>query len=391
MLKNAFLFICVRARKNSFLIMQIKKHALAETALGTHRELVSFHYGISGAGQKIYIQASLHADELPGMLVAHHLRSRIEALETAGKLNGEIVIVPVANPIGMAQMMMRTHLGRFDIGTGENFNRHYPTLFDGVAERVANLLTDDASSNVKQIRQAMQAVLAGQSATTEISSLRKTLLSLACDADVVLDLHCDCDAVLHLYTATPLWPQAEPLARYLGAWATLLATESGDNPFDEACSQTWWQLAEHFPQYPIPLSCLSVTVELRGMSDVSHEQANVDADAIISFLQHRGVISGTSRLMPPLKYAATPLAGAESIATPVSGVVAFLHEPGDWVKVGEAVAEVINPITGDVHTLVSATEGVIYAQENHHFAIAGMWLVKVAGSTPFRTGKLLSA
>jgi uncharacterized protein len=371
--------------------MQIKKHALAETALGTNRELISFHYGTTDAGQKIYIQASLHADELPGMLVAHHLRSRIEALEASGKLNGEIVIVPVANPIGMAQMMMRTHLGRFDISTGENFNRHYPTLFDGVAERVANLLGDDASSNVAQIRNAMQAVLAGEPASTEIGSMRKTLLSLACDADVVLDLHCDCDAVLHLYTATPLWPQTEPLACYLGASATLLATESGDNPFDEACSQTWWQLAEHFPQHPIPLSCLSITVELRGMSDVNHAQAIADADAIISFLQHRGVISGAATALPKLKYPATPLAGAESITTPVSGVVAFLRKAGDRVKVGDAVAEVINPITGHVHTLVSATEGIIYAQENHHFATAGMWLVKVAGSTPFRTGKLLSA
>jgi len=374
--------------------MQIKKHALAETALGTNRELVSFHYGPSGAGQKIYVQASLHADELPGMLVAHQLRSRMEALEAAGKLNGEIVIVPVANPIGMAQMIMRTHLGRFDIGTGENFNRHYPALFDGVVERIANLLTDVASNNVQQIRQAMRAVLADASinrASTEISSLRKTLLSLACDADVVLDLHCDCDAVLHLYTATPLWPRTEPLARYLGASATLLATESGDNPFDEACSQTWWQLAEHFPQYPIPLSCLSVTVELRGMSDVNQAHASADADAIIAFLQHRGVISGVPALLPPLKYPATPLAGAESITTPVSGVVVFLCKPGDSVKVGDRVAEVINPLTGHVHTLVSATEGIIYAQENHHFATTGMWLVKVAGSTPFRIGKLLSA
>ena len=375
--------------------MQIKKHALAETALGTHRELISFHYGSSGKGQKTYIQASLHADELPGMLVAYHLRSRIEALEAAGKLNGEIVIVPVANPIGMAQMMMRTHLGRFDVSTGENFNRHYPALFDSVASIVSNQLTSNGAENVALIRGAMCAVLADEStpptATTEIASLRKTLLSLACDADVVLDLHCDCDAVLHLYTGTPLLPQADPLARYLGAFATLLATESGDNPFDEACSQTWWQLAERFPNHPIPLSCLSVTVELRGMTDVTHAQATQDADGIIAFLQHRGVVMGIAPPLPALKYPATPLAGAESIATPISGVVAFLRKAGDWIKAGEAVAEVINPLTGHVHTLVSATEGVLYAQENHHFATAGMWLVKVAGETPFRTGNLLSA
>lgn len=37
------------------------------------------------AGQ-VYIQASLHADELPGMLVAWHLKQRLAELEAAGRL-----------------------------------------------------------------------------------------------------------------------------------------------------------------------------------------------------------------------------------------------------------------------------------------------------------------
>jgi uncharacterized protein len=371
--------------------MQIKKHILAAAALGTEREVVSFHYGVPGAGQKIYVQASLHADELPGMLVAHHLRERFAALEDAGSIYGEIVVVPVANPIGLAQMMMRTHLGRFDVGTGENFNRHYPGLFAGVAARMESKLGADAAANVRAIRLAMHEVLHETAAATEVESLRRTLLGLACDADVVLDLHCDCDAVVHLYTGTPLWPQCEPLARYLGADATLLATESGDNPFDEACSQTWWQLADRFPQHPIPMSCLSVTVELRGLSDVSHAIAAADAAQIIAFLQHRGVIAGAAPALPPLRHAATPLAGSESIVAPVSGVVTFEVEAGAWVKSGDKVGEVINPISGRVHALRATTEGVLYARENHHFAVAGMWLAKVAGNTPFRTGNLLSA
>lgn len=371
--------------------MQTKKHVLAAAALGTEREVVSFHYGVPGAGQKIYIQASLHADELPGMLVAHHLRERFAALEQAGKIHGEIVVVPVANPIGLAQMMMRTHLGRFDVGTGENFNRHYPALFAGVAARVEGKLGSDAAANVRMIRHAMLDVLGETATPTEVESLRKALLSLACDADVVLDLHCDCDAVLHLYTGTPLWPQCEPLARYLGADATLLATESGDNPFDEACSQTWWQLAERFPAHPIPMSCLSVTVELRGLSDVRHAMAADDTEKIIAFLQHRGVIAGAPPALPPLKHAATPLSGSESIMAPVSGVVTFDVEAGAWVKSGDKLGEVINPISGQVHALRASTEGVMYARENHHFAVAGMWLAKVAGSKPFRTGNLLSA
>ena len=230
---------------------------------------------------------------------------------------------------------------------------------------------------------------------TELESMRRTLLRLSCDADVVLDLHCDSDAVLHLYTGTPMWPQCEPLARYMGAYATLLATESGDNPFDEACSQTWWQLADHFKdraaELPIPMACLSVTVELRSQTDVNHALAIQDADNIIDFLMHRGVIDGVAPPLPDLKYAATPLAGSEAISSPVSGVVAFLKKPGDWIRSGDVLAEVINPITADICELVSHTDGVLYALENRYFATAGMRLAKVAGAKAFRSGKLLSA
>jgi predicted deacylase len=69
--------------------MRTQTHPLISPTLGTGRHLTSFHYGPIG-GQKIYIQSSLHADELPGMLVAWALRKRLAALEAAGKLRGEI-------------------------------------------------------------------------------------------------------------------------------------------------------------------------------------------------------------------------------------------------------------------------------------------------------------
>jgi predicted deacylase len=372
--------------------MQTKKHPLLSTYVGTDREIVSFHYGNGQPGQKIYIQASLHADELPGMLVAHHLRLRFAELEAAGKITGEIVVVPVANPVGLSQTLLHSQVGRFEMASGENFNRHYPVMYPGIAERVEPRLSADGESNMRVIRDAMRGELDALNPQTELDSMRRVLMRLSCDADVVLDLHCDADAVLHLYTGTPLWAQCEPLARYLGAYASLLATESGDNPFDEACSQTWWQLADHFKdRFPVPMGCLSVTVELRSQTDVSHALAMQDADNIIAFLIHRGVIDGTPPPLPALKYPATPLAGSETIKAPVSGVVAFLKRPGDWVKAGDIIAEVINPLTAEVRALASHTDGVMYACENRYFATAGMRLAKVAGAMAFRTGKLLSA
>lgn len=376
--------------------MQTIEHPLLSTYVGTHREIVSFHYGNGKPGQKIYIQASLHADELPGMLVAHHLRVRFAELEAAGKITGEIVVVPVANPIGLSQTLLHSQIGRFEMATGENFNRHYPAMYPAIVDRVEPRLTVSGESNARVVREAMLAELDALVPHTELESMRRVLMRLSCDADVVLDLHCDTDAVLHLYTGTPLWPQCEPLARYLGAYATLLATESGDNPFDEACSQTWWQLADHFKgRFPIPMACLSVTVELRSQTDVNHALAKQDAENIIAFLIHRGVIDGggsnAATPLPDLKYPATPLAGAETIKSPVSGVLVFLKAPGDWIQAGDAVAEVINPLTAEVCTLVSHTDGVMYARENRYFASADMRLAKVAGAKAFRTGKLLGA
>ena len=107
--------------------MQIQTHPLISPALGTERQLQSFHYGPAGA-QKIYVQSSLHADELPGMLVSWALRRKLAALEAAGKLRGEIVVVPVPNPIGLNQHLLGQHIGRFETYSASNFNRGFHDL-----------------------------------------------------------------------------------------------------------------------------------------------------------------------------------------------------------------------------------------------------------------------
>lgn len=372
--------------------MQTRHHLLRHGPPGTRREVVSFHYGPLDGPRKVYLQASLHADELPGMLVAHHLRQKLLALEAQGLLRAEVVVVPVANPIGLTQALLRSSQGRFDLNSGENFNRHYAALLTPVLRRVEGRLGADEANNTQIIRAALREAVAEVADETELASLRKTLLGLACDAEVVLDLHCDGESVLHLYTGTPLWPQAEPLARCLGAQATLLATESGDNPFDEACSQTWWQLAEHFKgKAPVAMGCLSVTVELRGEAEVGHALAERDAAALLDFLRHRGVIAGAAPPLPPLLRPATPLAGSEAVVTPASGVLVFQRQPGDWVEAGDAVAEIVDPLSGEATVLKCSTRGLMYAREPRRYVSAGASVCKVAGEVAYRSGKLLSA
>jgi uncharacterized protein len=369
--------------------MQIQTHPLISPTLGTERHLTSFHYGPAG-GQKIYIQASLHADELPGMLVAWTLRRRLAELEAAGRLRGEIVVVPVSNPIGLNQRLLGQLLGRFETSTASNFNRHFYNLADLVLPRIEGRLTDDARQNLLAVRAVMREALDEQQPATELASHRLALQKLSYDADVVLDLHCDFDAALHLYTNPDLWPEVEPLARYLGAKASLYALNSLGNPFDEIHSFCWSELlARYGEQHPIPNGSVSVTIELRGQADVSYEYADRDAQAIIDFLTQRGVIEGTAAPMPPLDYPATPFSGSSPLTAPISGVLVFHLAAGAYVDAGQAVADIVDPLTDRTVTLKSAVAGVMYARQRTRFATAGMEVAWVAGAEPQRTGALL--
>jgi uncharacterized protein len=370
--------------------MQTLSHPLISPSLGTARNLTSFHYG-PGGGQKIYIQSSLHADELPGMLVSWALRNKLTALEAAGKIKGEVIVVPVANPIGLNQHFLGHLTGRFETNTAQNFNRNFHDLGALVQPVIEARLTDDIEQNRSAIRAAMREALDAQQPDTELDSQRLALQKLSCDADVVLDLHCDWEAALHLYTNPDLWPDVEPLARYLDAKASLLALNSVGNPFDEIHSFCWSDLRGRYgDRFPIPNGSVSVTVELRGQRDVSYEYAEQDAQAIIEYLTHRGVIDGTAAPLPPLEFAATPLAGAEPIVAPVSGVLVYRTEVGSWVDVGHEIADIVDPLTNRVVTLKSTVAGVLYARHLTRFATAGLEFARIAGATAFRSGSLLS-
>ena len=374
--------------------MQRIDHSLLSPSLGSHKTLTSFHFGQPGAGLKIYIQASLHAEELPGMLAAYHLRPLLEAAEAAGQLAGEVVLVPVSNPIGLAQRLDHKPMGRFELDTSENFNRHYPDFCKELLPAILGKLGADAAANVATVRAAMAEYLAGWSADTELKSMRKTLLTLAHDADIVLDLHCDCEGVMHFYCEETCWPQLAPIAHFMGSQAILLAKDSGGGPIDECLSGAWWRLAEALKKqgldHPLPQGCCSTTIELRGELDVTHAYATQDARAIFAYLEHLGVLqTGNRPEVPAPLCQPTPLAGSETLRAKGPGVVVYAATPGQTLKKGDLVAEVINPIDALAEEVRAGVDGVFYARIRDRYVTAGCEVGKIAGPTPFRTGPLL--
>ncbi|MDH3714217.1 MAG: M14 family metallopeptidase [Gammaproteobacteria bacterium] len=374
--------------------MQVEQILLPAPAPGTQRKLQVLRFGTPGARPKAYLQAALHADEIPGLLVQHKLVQKLQTAERDAAITGEIVVVPVANPIGSDQHLLGMHQGRYEQGSGVNFNRAYPDLGEDVAEQVSTQLGTDARVNTEIIRAAALEKLR-EPPQSEDAVLKHTLIKLAIDADIVLDLHCDSEAVLHVYLGTPLWPDARDLPAQLGAPLTLLASVSGGNPFDEACSGLWWALAEHFPQHPIDPACLAATVELRGERDVHEDLAEDDAHNLYRFLQRRGLIAGDAGELPALANPAKPLEGVAMVRSPLAGVVAYAVDPGAEVENGDLLAVVNDPLQRDAQTarveITSPIDGLLYARRSNRLARPGQTLCRVAGSEPLpaRQGKHL--
>lgn len=365
-------------------------YAIPAISHGTSHHLTVHRFGRQGARPCVYIQAALHADEIPGMICAQALVRELMAIEAAGDLKGEVVLVPVANPLGLGQLVLGQPVGRFSLGDGGNFNRDFPQLGDGLAARVRDRLGDEPKTNVALVRQALAEELAARSALTPAEHLKKTLLGLALAADLVLDLHCDAEAAMHVYTHTASAETFAPLAAFLGARAVLLAEISGGDPFDEAVSRPWAELAAAVPDRPVPFGCQSVTVELRGQHDVDHAMADSDAAAIMNFLRHAGVIAGPMPSLPEPLCRPTPLEASEPIIAPTAGILVYRREVGVTVAVGDVLAEIIDPLTGEATKVATQSSGIFYARASLRFATPGKRLGKVAGTIGKRSGRLLS-
>jgi len=339
-----------------------------------------------GTGRKAYLQAGLHADEFPGMLVLRILAGHLAEADARGAVLGEILLVPQANPIGLAQTETGFLFGRLESGTGENFNRDYPDLSD-----LGSLsLGPDAASNVDTIRAAMSARLAAMQPEGALAHLRHKLLTLAHDADLVLDLHADNEAEPHLYTGPALWPAAEDIAAAIDARAVLLAEASGGSPFDEACSSPWWTLAENHPGLPIPPACLAATLELGSNDDVDPERAADQATALLRMLEGRGFVDGSGG-RPRLSCRATAATAMAQVRSPITGLVVYRRRLGDVVRTGDLIATVIDPL-GDEAELRAETDGRLFARHSQPYAWPGRVIGKIAGDVPLtsRTGNLLS-
>ncbi|CAN7545634.1 M14 family metallopeptidase [Caballeronia sp. LjRoot29] len=355
--------------------------------------------GSVGSHLSAYIQAGLHADELPGLLVIQHLLEALVLLDNAGRIRGRIVVRPFANPVGLGQRVFGAHAGRFNLDNGENFNRRFPNLTSRVETALA---TRDIGHNDVKRAKALFADVATEIAPLDpVAAMKAALLTEALQHDIVLDLHCDTDGILHLYSNRSQRAQAVALARCMQIKAVFLEDVAGGTPFDEAIAQCWSVLKkagviddEH--------AAFCTSIELRGQADVSDDFARADAQGILQYLALRGLIDVDTdnhdhvRPLAEHEVMVCPLEGVSHVPAPVGGLVSYKKRPGDAVKTGELIAEII-PLHGVIgaarHPVFSDVDGLVVVQQYMKLVRPGQRVALLAGKEPLphrKPGQLLN-
>jgi predicted deacylase len=317
---------------------------------------------------KVYIQAALHAGELPGTVLLHFLCERLRQ-EGQGGIAGDITIVPQANPIGAAQSHFGELQGRFDLGSRTNFNRDFPLI--PLVDRAT--LTEDLDDYPATDR------------------LKRQLLNMALGADLVLDLHCDDESLQYAYIDETFWPEAADLAAALEMEAVLLS-DGESSAFEEAVGFAWKYEVPGERQSRLP-GKLSVTVELRGKRDVDPILAKRDADGLWRFLAARGIVNSEKATAAVFSGPAVPLDNVEIIRAPEGGAVLFHRNIGERMAEGDLLATIVTRPgqPGGSIKLYAPQDGLILTRTSDRLVRRRGDLMKIACGSPSKASRRAGA
>ena len=351
---------------------------------GRSTELTWFRIGPQNAAKKVYLQAALHADEQPGILILHHLLRLLRAADAAGELEAQFVLFPMVNPLGMGDIEFGQHQGRYNRGTGVNHNRGWPVLYDALGAGLLDRLGSDPVENVSIVRAALNEWVETLPGITAFEQWRQCVMREACSADFVFDLHCDNDSLMHIFSIPQLQQNMQRLADRIGAAATMLAEDSGGGSFDEVWPALWLRLARECPDKPLPLPVVSCTLEYRGKFDTFDALNRQDAENLYGYFQEEGLVTGKPIGNKSNAPAPTDLRATEYLRAPQAGLLAYCVELGDEVSKGDRIADLLL-LDGDGAfveriPLLAGTTGRVISRATTKYVWRNANIAKIVGS-----------
>ncbi len=361
--------------------MKHNKLPLISPIPGIQRFIDSFHFGYPNLGKKIYIQSSLYADEFSGILVVWKLKQALQQLEQQGLLDGEIILVPVANPIRQNQNLLNICSGCNGIEFSNHAHCGCYEILDDAVKLMGEKLGDKVLLNKQKVKQELYSALETITPNTEYQSQQKALQMLYCNADIILDLRCNLEAITHTYCTNYSWQAIEPLARLLKSQINIITDDTGGHSvnFFAGGDVIWTRLKERFGDRLGDYSCYSATLEISAQAEICRTGAGDEVNAILMYLSYLGVVSDSYEL-PRRKADAIKQELVESLISPIAGIIIFHQQPGVIVSENQLIAEVINPLTDDVDEIRATQAGILFSITRHKMAVAGMLVARIAGN-----------
>ncbi len=318
---------------------------VGEMASGAALTVPVYRFKGQGSASSVYIQANMHGAEVQGNAVIFQLLELLRNLD----INGDITLVPYANPVGCNHKNGEYTLGRFDPITGVNWNRMYhfdesiikPFVQQCIGKDDATIERDFKLLMIEMIEQKLNHNIYGLTTGQRIAY---QLQRLAHQADLVLDLHTGPISSKHLYCPE----YAKESAKYFDIPHTLLIPNVFDGALDEATFCPWWKLQQAFAELGIKFSITServnkesFTVELGSQEQIDLDVALEDAKSILSYLQHKGVIESSEFVPQAMTRYACYLKDYKAFYSPMGGMVDYLAEFGQPLAAGQPLARIL--------------------------------------------------
>jgi predicted deacylase len=305
--------------------------------MGNDFTVVTFRFGPLAGRPKIYIQAATHTSELVGALALDVLIDQLIDAERNGRVGGEVILVPFANPLGLTQSIAGAAVGRFDLQDGVNFNSGWPSLRTSHPQGAQG---GAPPRSTEHIRADMAKVLSTAKAATALGRLRLRLLQEAYDADIALDLHCTPNSVAFAFMRSRHWPTHAPLAAALNLHWVLCVDNASATSFEDTLNEVW-TAGDTNPD--LPGGCFACTIEMQNSGDFQEQQSIVNAAGLYRYLQHVGAVSGACTPLSRWNGCAVAHNEIVSVTSDRGGVVLLRVSSGDSVHEGQIVAQILEP------------------------------------------------
>jgi predicted deacylase len=282
----------------------------------------------------------MHGAEVQGNAVIFQLLERLKNID----IQGDITLVPYANPVGCNHKNGEYTLGRFDPITGVNWNRMYHYNPDLIAKFAQQHVDSDNSTIQSAFEQLMLDDIDQQLdhniyGITTGQRIAYQLQRLAHQADLVLDLHTGPISSKHLYCPD----YVKESASYFNIPHVLFIPNGFDGALDEATFCPWWTLQDLFVSEGKNFAHQkeSFTVELGSQEQIDLNEAQEDADGILCYLQYKNVVKSPYAQPAKMTRYACFLKDYKAFYSPMGGMVDYLAEFGKPLPAGEPLARIL--------------------------------------------------